>query len=124
SEERVCWQLGLARPPRAARREGTWPKSAPVRGGTMKLQAEKRAKGKVGDLRRQGRLPVIVYNNELNQPLSVNARAFDKALRVVGSSSLLDLEFDGEVHSVLVKQVQMDKRRREAIHVDFYAVTA
>lgn len=90
----------------------------------MKLQAEKRAKGKVNDLRRQGRLPVVVYNNEMNQPLSVNARAFDKVLRVVGSSSLLDLEYDGEVHSVLVKQVQMDKRRREAIHVDFYAVTA
>src|SRR5690606_15273838 len=33
-------------------------------------------------------------------------------------------DIDGEVHSVLVKQVQMDKRRREPMHVDFYAVTA
>lgn len=90
----------------------------------MKLQAERRTKGKVNDLRRQGRLPVVVYNNEMNESLSVEARAFDKVLRSVGSSALLDLEYDGEVHSVLVKQVQMDKRRREAMHVDFYAVTA
>ncbi|HZJ10364.1 MAG TPA: 50S ribosomal protein L25 [Trueperaceae bacterium] len=90
----------------------------------MKLQAEKRDKGKSRELRRQGRLPGVVYNNEINESLSVDARAFDKVLRSAGTSALVDLEVDGEVHAVLVKQVQMDKRRREAMHVDFYAVTA
>ncbi len=90
----------------------------------MKLAAEKRGKGGLGDLRQGGRLPAVVYNREMNVPVSVNARAFDKAFRAVGSSSLIDLDVDGEVHSVLVKQVQMDKRRREPLHIDFYAVTA
>ena len=90
----------------------------------MKLQAENRAAGTTGELRRQGRLPAVVYNKELNRTLSVDARAFDKVLRQAGTSALVDLEVEGEVHPVLVKQVQMDKRRREAIHVDFYAVTA
>lgn len=90
----------------------------------MKLQAENRATGASKELRRRGRLPVVVYNKELNHSLSVEARAFDKVLRQAGTSALIDLEVDGEVHPVLVKQVQMDKRRREPIHVDFYAVTA
>lgn len=90
----------------------------------MKLAAEKRGEGGLSELRRSGRLPAVVYNKELNLPVSIDARAFDKAFRAVGVSSLIDLDVDGEVHSVLVKQVQMDKRRREPMHVDFYAVTA
>src|SRR5690606_40847511 len=80
--------------------------------------------GGLGELRRSGRLPAVVYNKDLNVPVSVDERSFDKAFRAVGSSSLIDLEVDGEVHSVLVKQVQMDKRRRKPMHVDFYAVSA
>lgn len=90
----------------------------------MKLQAQVRTGGDARALRRSGRLPAVMYNSETNQSLSVETRAFDKAFRVQGTSSLIDLDVDGEVHSVLVKQVQMDKRRREPMHVDFYAVTA
>src|SRR5690606_16419416 len=63
-------------------------------------------------------------NRETNRSISVETRAFDKAFRAQGTSSLIDLDIAGEIHSVLVKQVQMDKRRREPMHVDFYAVTA
>lgn len=90
----------------------------------MKLQAEKRTPGRSNDLRAQGRLPALMYNKELNVPVSVDLKAFDKAFRAQGTASLIDLDIDGEVHSVLVKQVQMSKRRRVPEHVDFYAVTA
>ncbi len=90
----------------------------------MKLQAEKRTPGRSNDLRAQGRLPALMYNKELNVPVSVDLKAFDKAFRAQGTASLIDLEIDGEVHSVLVKQVQMSKRRRVPEHIDFYAVTA
>jgi len=56
--------------------------------------------------------------------VSIETRAFDKAFRTAGNSSLIDLDIAGDVHSVIVKQVQMDKRRREPMHVDFYAVSA
>ena len=71
-----------------------------------------------------GRLPGVVYNRETNIPISVETRAFDKAFRSQGTSNIIDLEIDGESHDVLVRAVQMNKRRREPIHVDFYAVTA
>src|SRR5690606_4176106 len=54
----------------------------------------------------------------------VDAREFDRVFRTQGTSTLIDLEVDGEVHPVLVKAVQMDKRRRVPQHVDFYAITA
>jgi len=90
----------------------------------MRLAAEKRVPGKAGSKRANGRIPAIVYNKEFNQPISIEMRAFDKAFRAQGTSSLIDLDIEGEVHPVLVKQVQMDKRRREPMHVDFYVVTA
>lgn len=90
----------------------------------MKIVAEKRTPGSPAALRRQGRLPAIVYNQKLNIPVSVDTRDFDKAFRTQGLSSIIDLEVDGHTHEVLVKTVQMHKRRREPLHVDFYAVTA
>lgn len=90
----------------------------------MKLQAEKRAGGKPNALRAQGRLPGIVYNRGLNVPISVDTKSFDRIFRSQGTSHVIDLDVDGETHEVLVKSVQMDKRRRVPMHVDFYAVTA
>lgn len=90
----------------------------------MKLAAEKRTEGQNGALRDQGRLPGVIYNNKVNIAVSVETRAFDKAFRAQGTSSIIDLEVDGETRAVLVKAVQMDKRRRVPIHVDFYEVTA
>ena len=90
----------------------------------MKLAAEKRGKGGLSELRRNGRLPAVIYNRDINMSVSIETRAFDKAFRTAGNSSLIDLDIAGDVHSVIVKQVQMDKRRREPMHVDFYAVSA
>jgi large subunit ribosomal protein L25 len=92
----------------------------------MKLEATVRATdtASASALRQQGRLPAIVYNRGLNVSVSVDERSFDRVFRSQGTSNLIDLEVDGEVHEVLVKAVQMNKRARVAVHVDFYAVTA
>jgi large subunit ribosomal protein L25 len=90
----------------------------------MKLEARTREPGDPREMRRSGRLPAIVYNRLLNVPVSVDERAFDKVFRAQGTSHLIDLEIDGEVHAVLVRAVQMHKRRRVAQHIDFFAVTA
>ncbi len=90
----------------------------------MKLPAQKRAPGKAKALRAQGRLPGVVYNREYNQPVSLELRTFDKVFRHEGASSLIDLDIDGDIHQVLIKSVQMDKRHRVPMHVDFFAITA
>ena len=90
----------------------------------MELSANKREPGSAGKLRSEGNLPGIVYNKGVNLPVSVELRAFDRVFRKQGTSNIIDLNVDGESHEVLVKAVQMDKRRRMPQHVDFYAVTA
>ncbi|MEX2535425.1 MAG: 50S ribosomal protein L25 [Trueperaceae bacterium] len=90
----------------------------------MKLSVEKRAGEDTASLRRAGRLPGIMYNKALNVPVSMNLREFDKVFRSQGTSHVIDLDVDGQTHEVLVKAVQMHKRRRLPQHVDFYAVTA
>lgn len=90
----------------------------------MKLAAEKRDAERPSALRSAGRIPAVVYNRELNVPVSVNIREFDRIFREAGSGTLIDLDLGSEKHSVLVKAVQMNKRRRVPQHVDFFAVTA
>jgi large subunit ribosomal protein L25 len=89
----------------------------------MKLEAEKRQSGHNNQVRRAGRLPAVVYNKELNVPVSVDFRTFDKVFRSQGTANLIDLNVEGDTHQVLVREVQMDKRRRVPLHVDFYAIT-
>lgn len=88
----------------------------------MELLAQKRQAGKTN--RGQGSLPGIVYNREMNVPVAVEMKAFDKVFRSQGTSSIIDLNIDGQNQEVLVKAVQMDKRKRIPQHVDFYAVMA
>lgn len=88
----------------------------------MKLAAKPRKPGHANRLRAQGILPAVVYNHTLNESISVVLNDFDKVFRTLGLSGVIDLEVEGgETHEVLVKQVQMDKRRRIPQHVDFFA---
>ncbi len=89
----------------------------------MKLEASKRGPGKPNALRREGVLPAIVYNKEMNEKVSVNLREFDKVFRKQGQSGIIDLDIEGTEVEVLVKQVQMNKRKRLPQHIDFYAIT-
>ena len=88
------------------------------------MTAQKREPGKAKTLRNQGNIPGVVYNKETNIPVSVELRAFDRVFRSQGTSQVIDLNVGGDNHEVLVKAVQMDKRRRIPQHVDFYEVTA
>ncbi len=90
----------------------------------MKLLASRRTPGKTGALRMVGQMPAVVYNRELNIPIAIDLKSFDRVFRAQGTSSIIELEIDGESHEALVKQVQMDKRKRVPVHADFYAVTA
>ncbi len=89
----------------------------------MRLEASKRQPGKAKGLRNKGLLPAVVYNKKINIPISVDKQVFDKVFRNRGQFGLIDLDIEGQNFESLVKQVQMNKRRREPQHVDFYAIT-
>jgi large subunit ribosomal protein L25 len=90
------------------------------------LQASKRdVVGKqVKTLRREGVLPAIVYGRGISSiPISLNAHKANQILSAITSSSLIDLEIDGEKHTTLVREKQRDPVTGIVLHIDFYEVS-
>jgi large subunit ribosomal protein L25 len=90
------------------------------------LVAERRTvTGKaVAHLRRDGRLPAVVYGHGLESaPVTIDAHEFDLLRRRVGPNALIDLKIEGAKPTpVLIHGVQIHKVNRRPIHVDLFAV--
>lgn len=90
------------------------------------LAAERRTlTGKaIASLRREGRLPAVVYGHGVESAsLTLDAHDFDLLRRRVGPNALIDLSIDGgRPKPVLVHGVQIHKVHRNPIHVDLLAV--
>ena len=91
---------------------------------TINLTVTKRVEGvKAKSLRRDGCLPAVVYGPKQTAiSLSVDSRAFRKALNEAGESTIIKLKgLDKEVE-VLIQSVDFDAVKGSVNHVDFYAV--
>jgi len=92
----------------------------------LKLEAENRqlTGRKVGQLRRQGLVPVVVYGN-VKEPvnLQVDARLLERTLHAGGDARVVQVMVaGGGLHNVLVKNVQREPVGHRLLHADFYAV--
>ncbi|MBA2596689.1 MAG: 50S ribosomal protein L25 [Chloroflexia bacterium] len=78
---------------------------------------------KVKRMRREGRVPGIVYGPvvEGTVPVSVDSRDFLKFYQSNGHSTLFDLTWEDGSQSVFIRDVQQDPVRRQPVHVDFFA---
>ena len=78
---------------------------------------------KVSRLRRDGRVPGIVYGPVVAQtvPVSVDRRDFAKFFQQNGHSTLFDLRWEDGHQAVFIREVQNDPLRREPLHIDFFA---
>src|SRR3989338_5157684 len=87
---------------------------------TQRINFAKRSK----DERLQSRIPAVVYGHGVpSAPLSIGRSEFLKVLQGAGRSSLIDMSVaEREAVKVLIKEVQVDPRSMEPIHVDFYQV--
>ncbi len=91
------------------------------------LKAERRTVigKKVKQLRRQGKLPGVVYGKVLDEPVPVmlDYKEAARVLRGVTGSEILDLELEGQTLPVLVREKQRDFIKGTLLHVDFQAVS-
>lgn len=92
----------------------------------LKLVADRRdlTGRKVGQLRRQGLVPVVVYGN-IKQPinLQVESKLLERTLHAGGATRLVEVTVNGGgKHNVLVKNVQREPVGHRLLHADFYAV--
>ena len=93
----------------------------------IRLSAEPRTevgKGATGRLRRTGRVPGIVYGYKVEPtPVHVDALELYHALHTdAGSNALIRLEFDGDTHLTVARDMQRHPIKGETLHVDFLAV--
>lgn len=92
---------------------------------SLKFEAQRRTLlgKKVSQMRRQGRVPGIVYGPVVEEtvPVSVDQRDFLKFYQSNGHSTLFDLHWEDGRHSVFIREVQLDPVRHLPLHVDFFA---
>lgn len=83
-----------------------------------------RGKGVAGRLRRDGRVPAILYGHGVEPTaLSVEARALYHVLHgPAGRNVVIRLELGGDAHLTVARDVQTDPVRGDYLHVDFLAV--
>ncbi len=79
---------------------------------------------KVAGLRREGRLPAVVFGHgTASEPVTIDAHNFDQLRRHTGSSTLIDLSVDGgKARPVLLHGIQVHRLTRRPLHVDLFAV--
>ncbi len=93
--------------------------------GSVLVEAKKRDKlGKYHSktIKESGSIPAIVYGDNVNTPILLNEKSFNKIFNSVGEHTLLSLDIEGKKSDVLIKDYQEHPVTRKIIHVDFFAV--
>ncbi|KKB08199.1 50S ribosomal protein L25/general stress protein Ctc [Devosia chinhatensis] len=92
----------------------------------LKAQArEGVGKGAARELRRQGRVPAVIYGDK-KPPVTVSVEYKD-ALKFIYAggfkSHTLDLDVDGTIHQVIPRDYQLDVVMDQPVHIDFLRVS-
>ena len=99
---------------------------------TVDLKVSRReglGKEHVGRLRKQKRIPAILYGSKLEPiPLEVDVKDFQKVLKTgAGGNVILTLKIEGSKkekdHTVIIKEIQKDPVSEGLYHVDFNAIS-
>jgi large subunit ribosomal protein L25 len=79
---------------------------------------------KVGALRRQGKLPAIMYGHLIETtPIVLNAVEVLPKLATLTSSSTLTIDLDGKEYPARVAEKQRDPIKRHLIHLDLQVIS-
>lgn len=78
----------------------------------------------VGALRRQGKLPGVIYGAKVaSTPIVMDLKEASHVLAHASQSHIITINLDGEEHATLVREKQKDFIRGTLLHVDFQAVS-
>lgn len=92
----------------------------------IKLPANRRTRigKKVKQLRREGKLPAIIYGKGVVPvPIVMDRAEATKVLRDVSRANILAIDVDGEEYNALVRDRQWDFITGDYLHVDFLAIS-
>ena len=79
---------------------------------------------KVGALRRQGKLPAVLYGHRIETtPILLDAYEGSQTLSHLTSSTLLTIDLDGKQYLAQVREKQRDFIKNRLVHVDFQIIS-
>lgn len=73
-------------------------------------------------LRREGMVPGVIYGQGGNIHVQMDKKELRRALRIVGTTQLADVNVGGGFHTVLVREIQQHVTRGDLMHIDFLEV--
>lgn len=87
---------------------------------------ENSGKGVARSLRRDGRVPAVIYGHGREpQALSINTRDLEKLLEHISAeNTVIDLDVDGTSSRTLIREIQRHPFKRQILHVDFQELVA
>jgi large subunit ribosomal protein L25 len=94
---------------------------------TIELVAETREasnKGAARKIRREGRIPAVLYGEGEPKAISIDAKDWFVRFRNTSSNTIVALKLGKDEHNVLVKDIQDDILTDKVKHIDFYAIHA
>jgi large subunit ribosomal protein L25 len=82
------------------------------------------ATGKViaRSLRREGKIPSIIYGHKEPVAVAVNDREFNSKFKVISENVIIKLAVESNTYDVLVKDFQEDILTGKILHIDFYEI--
>ncbi len=79
---------------------------------------------KVGALRRQGKLPAVLYGHHIETtPIMLDAHEGSQTLSHLTSSTLVMIDLDGQEYLTRVREKQRDFIKNRLVHLDFQVVS-
>ena len=88
---------------------------------TAELRTETK-KGAARRLRRQGRIPAVMYGHRDPLLLSIDAREFSRKFQRISESTIIHLSAGDDTYDVLVKDFQIDHIIERLEHIDFFEI--
>ena len=88
---------------------------------TAQLRTETK-KGAARRIRRQGRIPAVLYGRRDPVLLSIDAREFSRKFQQISESTIIQLSAGEATYDVLVKDFQIDHIIERLEHIDFYEI--
>ncbi|GMO60463.1 MAG: 50S ribosomal protein L25 [Termitinemataceae bacterium] len=75
-----------------------------------------------GRLRKNGRLPGIIYGHSDTIAVDMDAKEFSGGIKGISESTIVKVDVDGVSHDAFVKDTQRNILTGDILHVDFYEI--
>lgn len=79
-------------------------------------------KGPAGRLRKEGKIPCVIYGHDKPVHISIGTKEFDTKFHIISENILITIIVEDKEYEVLVKDFQENMMLGQITHIDFFEV--